>query len=146
MECPVCYEDCHKTCKLVCGHDICMSCVKEWWVKSEGSPTCPMCRQNLYFRGMRHLVSRWMEEVDESSEYDEEEWDQMCTFLLELKQEFRMKFVKLIEPIHEVVEQFPTVLIYNEFPNTWFPSPKCSLNRYRRRKGFRGDRTNWLEE
>lgn len=145
MECPVCYEDCHKTCKLVCGHDVCMSCVKEWWVKSEGSPTCPMCRQNLYFRGMRHAVPKWIEEVEEPPEHDEEDWDGMCSYLLEMKAHFQLPWIKLVEPPAE--QDFaPNVMIYIEFPTTWFPPPRCPLSRLIRRRGFRGDRTNWLEE
>ena len=44
-ECAVCYSEV-ATCKLVCKHSFCKSCVKTWYQKSE-EPTCPMCRQQI---------------------------------------------------------------------------------------------------
>ena len=61
MECSVCYEN-TSTCKLVCGHSFCMSCIKEWYLKSEEDPTCPMCRQRLYFKGMHKQEQQWENE------------------------------------------------------------------------------------
>ena len=58
MECPVCYCEDAK-CTLVCGHSFCHGCVKNWWTKSEECATCPMCRQSLYFRGIRDHVAKW---------------------------------------------------------------------------------------
>ena len=60
MECSVCY--CYQaTCKLVCGHSFCKTCVKTWYQKSE-EPTCPMCRHPLYFKGLHKLLSIWEDE------------------------------------------------------------------------------------
>ena len=60
-ECPVCY--CSKaTRKLTCGHSFCKTCVKEWYVKCDESPTCPMCRKDLYFKGMEQCIEEWNEE------------------------------------------------------------------------------------
>lgn len=64
MECSVCYTD-YPKCKLVCGHSFCMSCVKEWYLKCEDEATCPMCRQTIYFRGMRKMYDKWEEERHE---------------------------------------------------------------------------------
>lgn len=63
MECPVCYTD-NCTCKLVCGHTFCHSCVKEWYTSSE-TPNCPMCRKGMYFRGMHKAKAKWQDESDE---------------------------------------------------------------------------------
>lgn len=60
MECPVCYCD-QATCKLVCNHSFCKSCVKSWYQKSE-DPSCPMCRHKLYFKGMYKLERIWENE------------------------------------------------------------------------------------
>lgn len=65
MECSVCYEI-TSTCKLICGHSFCMSCIKEWYLKSEEEPTCPMCRQRLYFKGMHKQEQKWEEERHEN--------------------------------------------------------------------------------
>ena len=69
MECSVCYTSTAK-CHLVCGHDFCHGCVKEWYQKCEDQATCPMCRGNLYFRGMRHVVAKWDEAAEEQREQD----------------------------------------------------------------------------
>ena len=65
MECSVCYSSTAK-CQLVCGHQFCHGCVKEWYQKCEDCPTCPMCRGNLYFRGMRKHVEKWDKEAEEA--------------------------------------------------------------------------------
>jgi len=52
-------------CKLVCGHEFCSVCVKEWYHKC-GGPTCPMCRQSLYFKGMYKVTPQWDEEKYEN--------------------------------------------------------------------------------
>lgn len=59
----MCYTD-NCSCKLVCGHSFCHSCVKEWYTTSE-TPSCPMCRQDMYFRGMHKAKAKWQEEADE---------------------------------------------------------------------------------
>ena len=64
MECAVCYETV-RTCKLMCGHSFCMSCIKEWYLKSEEEATCPMCRQRLYFKGMHKQEEKWENERHE---------------------------------------------------------------------------------
>lgn len=57
MECPVCYSD-KATCNLVCNHSFCKDCVKTWYYKCD-EPSCPMCRRNLYFKGMHKVVDEW---------------------------------------------------------------------------------------
>ena len=69
MECSVCYDSAAK-CKLVCGHEFCHSCVKSWYVKCQDDATCPMCRGTFYFRGMRHHLKKWDEEVVEQQRQD----------------------------------------------------------------------------
>jgi hypothetical protein len=63
MECPVCY--CAEA-KLTtrCGHTFCFDCVKRWLVASdeEDSPTCPMCRTTLHFKGIQKIQSALAEE------------------------------------------------------------------------------------
>lgn len=60
MECPVCYTD-KSSCKLVCGHEFCKSCVKTWYYKCE-EPSCPMCRRDMYFKGMNKVIKVWENE------------------------------------------------------------------------------------
>lgn len=85
-ECAICYCE-QATCKLVCNHSFCKSCVKSWYEKSD-EPTCPMCRRRLYFKGLHRVSQKWEEErndkineesfkdafdsIFEESEYDEE--------------------------------------------------------------------------
>ena len=59
-ECPVCYCN-NATCKLVCNHSFCKGCVKTWYFKSE-EPSCPMCRRDMYFKGMHRVVRDWEDE------------------------------------------------------------------------------------
>ena len=91
MECPVCYGD-KASCNLVCGHAFCKDCVKTWYYKCD-EPSCPMCRRNLYFKGMHKVVDEWdmeravkknedafnqaFEDIfdEEDSESDTESWD-----------------------------------------------------------------------
>ena len=58
-ECPVCFF--HDTdVKLVCGHSFCRQCVKKWYATSH---TCPMCRQNIYFKGLYRIKRVWEKET-----------------------------------------------------------------------------------
>jgi hypothetical protein len=63
MECPVCYS---AEAKLTtrCGHTFCFDCVKRWLVASdeEDSPTCPMCRTTLHFKGIQKIQHALAEE------------------------------------------------------------------------------------
>lgn len=79
MECSVCYDSC-ANCQLVCGHSFCRGCVRQWY-ESSSEPTCPMCRGNLYFRGMKKCVEKW----DEEAEYKHitETWGQIIDELVE---------------------------------------------------------------
>ena len=83
-ECPVCYANDAK-CKLVCGHSFCYQCVKNWYHKAS-EPTCPMCRANMYFRGMRSRVCEWEEEREE--EHNESVLSEAFDFILENAEDF----------------------------------------------------------
>ena len=67
MSCPICYEDGAK-CKLICGHTFHHNCIKEWYMTGNNTG-CPMCRNNIYFKGMRRYTHEW----------DNERRDQQCT-------------------------------------------------------------------
>ena len=56
MECPVCFER-DAVCQFTCSHSFCYACVKTWYQK--GSSTCPMCRTNMCFAGVRHAKREW---------------------------------------------------------------------------------------
>ena len=60
-ECPICYNN-QTSCSLVCGHSFCRVCVKSWYYKSTDQCTCPMCRRDLYFKGMNNVIIKWEEE------------------------------------------------------------------------------------
>jgi len=55
--------------------------VKEWYQKCEDHPTCPMCRGNLYFRGMRHVVAKWDDAAEEHR--GQEIWEECIDTVLE---------------------------------------------------------------
>ena len=59
-ECAVCYCE-QATCKLVCNHSFCKTCVKTWYQKSD-EPTCPMCRRVMYFKGLHKISEKWEDE------------------------------------------------------------------------------------
>jgi hypothetical protein len=66
-ECAVCYCE-QATCKLVCNHSFCKTCVKTWYQKSD-EPTCPMCRHVMYFKGLYKISEKWEDErVDKLNE------------------------------------------------------------------------------
>jgi hypothetical protein len=58
MECPVCYCDTNLV-QLTCGHTLCASCTKKWYLQHRGCATCPMCRQSLCFRNIVHKKRLW---------------------------------------------------------------------------------------
>lgn len=70
MECPVCYTD-NCNCRLTCGHSFCRPCVKEWYMKTDSEPSCPMCRNTLYFKGMNKVAEKWEEE------FEEQKWEEV---------------------------------------------------------------------
>jgi hypothetical protein len=58
MECPVCYCAVASV-GLSCGHGLCPDCVKSWYTKSDGDPSCPMCREPMVFNGLNRLKDIW---------------------------------------------------------------------------------------
>lgn len=81
-ECPICYCS-HATCKLACGHSFCMTCVEAWYIKCpcDTSPTCPMCRKNIHFRGINKKIEVWEEQqqLDRFQTFFEEQFEEMLT-------------------------------------------------------------------
>jgi|FLMP01.1.fsa_nt_emb hypothetical protein len=61
MECPVCYCDTDLV-HLTCGHHLCTTCTKRWYIQHEENATCPMCRDSLCFRGIIHKKKVWNSE------------------------------------------------------------------------------------
>ena len=50
-DCPICYIEFEKgdnVAKLSCGHIYHKNCIILWFDKNLSSPTCPICRQNMY--------------------------------------------------------------------------------------------------
>ncbi len=45
-ECPICFYP-KKLTKLMCNHEFCDSCIKNWRLKCNKNPTCPMCRTRM---------------------------------------------------------------------------------------------------
>ena len=88
MECPVCYCA-TANCKLVCGHGLCTDCAKSWYKKSD-EPNCPMCREPMYFKGMKKL----------KDEMEEDRFDERCTELFkeaidDLFEDWEMELLEL---------------------------------------------------
>ena len=88
MECPVCYCA-TANCKLVCGHGLCTDCAKSWYKKSD-EPNCPMCRQPMYFKGLRKL----------KQEMEEDRFEEHCTELFteaisDLFEDWEMEMLEL---------------------------------------------------
>jgi len=99
-ECPVCYS---AEAKLTtrCGHKFCFGCVKQWLCKSgeDSSPTCPMCRTTLHFKGLNKIKEA----------LEEERYNNQCSDI----------FDKLIESVAEQIkdstEKFPDFKSYFQF-------------------------------
>lgn len=80
-ECSICYEEeCTHTKKLLCGHEFCVGCSKEWFLKSE-DPRCPMCRRPFWFRGLSR--SSWLKEKREGNEDPDGTFPELFDMLLE---------------------------------------------------------------
>lgn len=81
-ECPVCYDSlCNtKVTRIICGHIIHTKCLREWYVRSEADPTCPMCRGPLLFKGISKtnwepqnedtIITDYIEKVLEEADTD----------------------------------------------------------------------------
>lgn len=69
MECSVCYCS-QANCKLICKHSFCRDCVKQWYLNAKDTPSCPMCRKRLYFKGMHKFTKEWSEETYEKQNQD----------------------------------------------------------------------------
>ena len=59
-DCSICYEKDPK-CRLVCGHTFHHECIKTWYMKGT-NVSCPMCRNNICFRGMFKKREKWENE------------------------------------------------------------------------------------
>ena len=92
-ECPVCYCA-QATCKLACGHQFCHSCVKEWYVKCTDAATCPMCRKNLHFKGIRQKVEKWDDE--HRDQVIQRVFDEMVDDLFEEVDELTMPWLSFL--------------------------------------------------
>lgn len=97
MECAVCYDECSRACKLVCGHVFCTTCVKQWYHKGTGAG-CPMCRRPMYFKGFHKARDAWDEEAYETrcSEVLNEAMDACITEAVEMAAIFHRKYSRAI--------------------------------------------------
>lgn len=85
MECAICYKECtpNRTKKLIlCGHEFCNECSKEWFFKAE-DPSCPLCRRPFIFRGLLSSQQSWLNEKAEKQENDDSEFHQMFDYIVE---------------------------------------------------------------
>ena len=57
-DCSICYDE-NAKCKLVCGHVFHHKCIKKWYMIGNND-TCPMCRNNIYFKGIQR--DQWDDE------------------------------------------------------------------------------------
>jgi hypothetical protein len=146
MECPVCYSD-KANCNLVCGHAFCKDCVKTWYYKCD-EPSCPMCRRNLYFKGMHKVVNEWDKErilkkneeafnqafediFDESDEEEEEDsdsdsWETMSgesdmfpDYNKELYSQYMLEEIKLLQKEYQKAEELGLDFEWY-YENSWF--------------------------
>ena len=124
MECAVCYNDGVSTCKLVCGHEFCMSCIKKWYLKSEEEATCPMCRQRLYFRGMRNQEEQWQKERGQ------EEIDNAFENCFNFQFEVHAENVEMCQKEDEDEEGFCYVKMFNEILMENLCSMEKLFNKY----------------
>ena len=120
--CPVCMTE-TPTCHLVCGHDFCHTCVKEWYMNNESSATCPMCRHNLYFKGMFKHIDKWENSKDEKNAerlfssaleelFENEEYEYMIEDIIELEEKFskfKQNWYMLQDSFYE--EDIPELLL-----------------------------------
>lgn len=63
-ECPICY-DTKQNCTLICQHSFCYKCIKEWYCQSVNTPSCPICRKNIYFKRMYKNKNKLQNEQNE---------------------------------------------------------------------------------
>jgi hypothetical protein len=139
-ECPVCFSGVPDL-KLVCGHSFCTECIKKWYMHGE-SHTCPMCRKNIYFRGMCRIKDEWDEDIygtklaDIFSEYfdDIANLDLRPQDLLFAFTCFEYQFNNLRDNVHvddieymleNFIHAYPsstsgTIIIYDDNPNLKF--------------------------
>ena len=111
MECPICYCS-QASCKLACKHSFCFDCVKKWYIKcpDDSAPSCPMCRKDIYFRGINNKVDEWEEEHREYifQKFFEEK-------LEEILEDINPLSIYIIEYISERLEKIRGFdFIYNE--------------------------------
>jgi hypothetical protein len=99
-ECPVCYCA-QATCKLTCGHQFCHSCVKEWYVKCTDTATCPMCRKNLHFKGLRQKAEKWNDEHRE--QLIQRVFDEMVGDVLEEVDDLTMHWLNFLSERFEEI-------------------------------------------
>ena len=93
MSCPICYEDDAK-CKLICGHTFHQKCIKEWYMNGNNTG-CPMCRNNIYFKGMRRYTHKW----------DQERREQQCSDV----------YAEAVKELMEEARESPFIhLIFNQ--------------------------------
>ena len=64
-ECPICYNA-KQNCTIICQHSFCYKCIKEWYSQSLNTPSCPICRRNIYFKGMYKSKSKLKNEQKET--------------------------------------------------------------------------------
>ena len=143
MECPVCYERSQSPCRFVCGHSFCYQCVKTWYQK--GSSTCPMCRGDMCFRGLREVKRGWDDErregvLEEFVEYVMEDMEE-CEYMVDVLEYVYERYNTLVRMYpgidHEILwyvlrspyfrldvrrvwveDEFPTYMRYLMVPKT----------------------------
>ena len=63
-ECPICYNA-KQNCTIICQHSFCYKCIKEWYCQSVNTPSCPICRKNIYFKRMYKNKNKLQNEQNE---------------------------------------------------------------------------------
>lgn len=103
-ECSVCYGECGRLRRLVCGHEFCSKCICEWYTKGAGSG-CPMCRRPIYFRGLRMLRKQWDEISwrEKADEYFAEAFDYIFEINEGLPKYFLIDDLRDLESTYQVL-------------------------------------------
>ena len=159
-DCPICYEKSPK-CRLICGHIFHHSCIKEWYMNGNNTG-CPMCRNNIYFKGMRKHKQKWEKERREQqfskvysdimgdliNEAKESQFVDLSASLQDLEEDYIMfkEIVNhpddlrfLLNNPNELNIEFPNnVPIFHEMPNKRkrskiFKQPRNKINYQRKR-------------
>ena len=92
-ECPICFNTV-QNCSLICKHSFCYQCIKRWYCQKINNPSCPICRKDMYFKGMYKCKKQL--ELEQNEIILQQVFEKYLKYILDNPTKFTIFYMKYI--------------------------------------------------